>query len=274
MRKPSIALPPSPHRRSFTLGLSSLALISQWPMAAHAATNDEARRLLEGSDRVRNLPGSFSVRNALIEFRQGRQTSSSVLMVYARPAPDSGQYNNLVKFVSPARDAGKLMLRNGLDLWFYDPSTRASVRISPQQRLLGQASNGDVMSTNLAQDYSADIMGHEEVRDGDGQTRRAARLRLQALRSDVAYALAEYWIEPDSFRPVMAKYFTAEGRLLKTAYFRKYEAVLGVQRPTETVIIDGLDPDWVTVMQLSQHSVRDVPATWLQREYLPRFTGQ
>ena len=71
------------------------------------------------------------MRIALTEFRKGRQTSSSTLTVFSKPAREGGQYNNLVRFDAPARDANKLMLRNGLDLWFYDPSTRASVRISP-----------------------------------------------------------------------------------------------------------------------------------------------
>lgn len=262
-------------RRRLLFAACCLAAGYALPEAVRAAiADDEALALLAGSDRVRNLPGSFSVRIVLTEFRQGRQTGSSVLTVYSRPAPDSGQYNNLVRFVAPARDAGKLMLRRGLDLWFHDPASGASVRISPQQRLLGQASNGDVMSTNLARDYRAELVGRESLRDGDGQTREAARLRLTALRDDVPYPLADYWIAPDDHHPLMARYHSAEGRLLKTAYFRKYRDVLGVLRPTETVIIDGLDPDWVTVMQLSRHTLREVPDAWLQRDYLPRFAGE
>ena len=46
---------------------------------------------------------------------------------------------------------------------------------------------------------------------------------------------------------------------------------LGVERPTETVIIDGLDPNWVTVMRYTDYAWRDVPEAWLQRDYLPRF---
>lgn len=238
-----------------------------------ALAADDAQQLLAASDAVRNPPGSFSVRVALTEFRKGKQTSSSVLTVYSKPARDSGQYNNLVRFMQPARDANKLMLRNGLDLWFYDPATRASVRISPQQRLLGQASNGDVMSTNLARDYAAQRTATETVKDGEGQPRDTVRLRLTAQRSDVPYALVDYWLDTANQRPVMARYYTAEGRLLKTAYFRKFQPALGALRPTETVIIDGLDPQWVTLMQLSQHAQRDVPDEWLQRDFLPRFTG-
>ncbi|MES2947502.1 MAG: outer membrane lipoprotein-sorting protein [Pseudomonadota bacterium] len=230
--------------------------------------------MLAASDAIRNPAGSFSVRLQLSEYRQSRLTSSSTLLVYARPAEAGGEYRNLVRFQAPARDAGKLMLRNGQDLWFYDPASRASVRISPQQRLLGQASNGDVMTTRLVQDYTVLSSASEQVPDGDGVVRKTWRLGLVAQRPDVAYASVDYWVEEGSQRPVMARYYTADKRLLKTAWFRRFQPVLGAQRPTETVIVDGLDPQWVTVMQMSQHAQRNIPEQWLQRDYLPRFTGE
>jgi hypothetical protein len=241
------------------------------PTVGRAA--DDAQALLSASDAVRNPAGSFSVRVALTEFRKGKQTSASVLTVYSKPARDSGQFSSLVRFMAPARDANKLMLRNGFDLWFYDPATRASVRISPQQRLLGQASNGDVMSTNLARDYRAERTGTETVKDGEGQPRDTVRLRLTALRPDVPYALVDYWLDAVNQRPVMARFYTADARLLKTAYLRKFQLQLGAMRPTETVIIDGLDPEWVTLLQTTQFTQREVPDEWLQRDYLPRFAG-
>ena len=39
----------------------------------------------------------------------------------------------------------------------------------------------------------------------------------------------------------------------------------------ETIIIDGLNPNWVTVMRFSNYAWREVPDVWLQRDYLPRF---
>lgn len=240
-----------------------------WPALALSPTE-----MLAASDAIRNPSGSFSVRLQLSEYRQSRLTSSSTLLVYARPAEVGGEYRNLVRFEAPARDAGKLMLRNGQDLWFYDPANRASVRISPQQRLLGQASNGDVMTTRLAQDYTVASSASEQVSDGDGVARKTWRLGLVAQRPDVAYARVDYWVEEGSQRPVMARYYTDDQRLLKTAWFRRFQPVLGAQRPTETVIVDGLDPKWVTVMQMSQHAQRSIPEQWLQRDYLPRFTGE
>lgn len=241
---------------------------------ADTARRAEAQALLAAADAVRNPDGSFAVDVALSEYRDGKLSATSALVVLARPGADGGQYRNLVRFVAPARDAGKLMLRNGVDLWFYDPANRASVRISPQQRLLGQASNGDVMTTQLARDFTAEWLGEESVRDGERRERRAVVLRLRATRDDVAYPLVAYWVEPRSRQPLKAQYYTADGRLLKSAWFRRFETILGASRPTETVIVDGLDERWVTVMRNANYRYRDVPESWLQRDYLARFTGE
>lgn len=265
---------PDLQRRHWTataLLLSLAPALATIPAHAAEPPDPDPDRLLVESDRLRNPPGSFSVQIRLTEFRRKQAVATNVITVYARPAEQGGDYRNLVRFVEPARDHGKLMLRDGQDLWFYDPASRASVRISPQQRLLGQASNGDVMTTQLARDYTARLAGRKTVRDGDGQTRETLRLALQARRAEVPYPQVEFWVETRTARPVMARYRTAEGRLLKTAWFRRWQPVLGVDRPTETVIVDGLDPGWVTVMQLSGHTLRDIPDAWLQRDFLPRW---
>ncbi|MBK1615264.1 outer membrane lipoprotein-sorting protein [Rubrivivax gelatinosus] len=262
-------LPPT--RRRLLAGLVSTTLAA---LGTAVRAEPDPALWLHDSDRIRNPPGSFSVRLQLTEFRQRQPVAASTLVVYARPADDGGEYRNLVRFVAPARDHGKLMLRNGQDLWFYDPASRASVRLSPQQRLLGQASNGDVMTTQLARDYDARWAGDERIRDGDGREVAAHRLVLAARRAGIAYPGVDYWLAVDDHRPLMARYHSAEGRLLKSAWFRRWQPVLGEVRPTETVIIDGLDPGWVTVMQLSEHTLREVPAAWLQRDFLPRWKDE
>jgi hypothetical protein len=237
--------------------------------AAHAAP--DAQAILAASDAVRNPDRPFSVTVTLIEYREGRQTDGNVLTVYSKADAASGQFRSLLRFDAPARDANKLMLKNGNDLWFYDPSSKASLRISPQQRLLGQAANGDVVTVNLARDYRASWVGEEDVQDGERRMRRAHRLQLAAVAPDVTYHHIEMWVDTADSRPVKAKFYTESDRLLKTAYYRRYEKALGVERPSETVIIDGLDPRWVTVMRNADHAYREVPDAWLQRDYLPRF---
>ena len=45
----------------------------------------------------------------------------------------------------------------GDDMWVYLPDTSRPVRITPLERLSGDASNGDVARTNYAVDYSPSI---------------------------------------------------------------------------------------------------------------------
>jgi outer membrane lipoprotein-sorting protein len=221
--------------------------------------------------RERNPGQPFSLTTTLIEFRSGKQAATNTLTVYSKQDPVSGQYDSLVRFDEPLRDANKLVLKNGNDLWFYDPNSQASVRISPQQRLLGQASNGDVVTVNFAKDYRATLDGEEDVVDGDHQTRHSDKLALAARSPEATYDKIEMWIDAANKQPIKARFFAQSGKLLKTAYYRKFTKVLGADRPTETVIIDGLDAGWITVMRYSNYAWRQVPDEWLQRAYLSSF---
>lgn len=250
----------------FRLFLFSLFFV---PSVVLAAPN--AEEILAASDAIRNPGRPFSVTVTLTEFQGGKQVDTSTLVSYSRTQQVGGQFASLIRFVLPARDSGKLMLKNGNDLWFYDPVSKASVRISPQQRLLGQASNGDVATVNFAKDYDAELLAEEEIKDGHGKLRKAHKLGLTAAAPDVTYARIEMWVDAANNQPLMARFYAESSRLLKTAYYRHYQPQLGVDRPTETVIIDGLNPRSVTLMRFSDYAARAVPETWLQRDYLPRF---
>jgi len=239
------------------------------PLLAQATP--DAQAILAASDAMRNPEQPFGLTVTLVEYRNGRQTDGNTLAIYSRADPRSGQFRSLLRFEAPARDAGKLLLKNGNDLWFHDPASKASVRISPQQRLLGQAANGDVVTVNLARDYPATLAGEEDISDGERQTRHCYKLALAATSPDVTYHHLELWIERASNRALKSKFYTESGRLLKTAYYRHFQQVLGRERSVETVIIDGLDPNWVTVLKNSNYAWRDVPEAWLQRDYLARF---
>lgn len=256
-------------RTSFTRWAVAIATCLGLALSAHAAP--DAQSILAASDAVRNPSKSFAVTVTLIEYRNSKQTDNNTLAVYSKADTASGQYRSLLRFLAPQRDANKLMLKSGNDLWFFDPASQASIRLSPQQRLLGQASNGDVVTVNLAKDYTAELQGEEDLADGERVMRHCYKLDLAAAAADVTYHRVEMWIDTASSRPVKARFFAESGHLLKTAYYRKFQPQLGRERPTEVVIIDGLDPAWVTVMRYSDYAWRDVPESWLQRDYLPRF---
>src|ERR1035437_6504496 len=75
---------------------------------SHAAPS--AQEILAASDAVRNPDFPFGLTNALIEYRNGKQTDTSTLAIYPKADKSSSQFRSLVRFVEPARDANKLML--------------------------------------------------------------------------------------------------------------------------------------------------------------------
>ena len=162
--------------------------------AAQAFATPTAQEILAAADAVRNPDFSFGLTSTLIEYKNSKQTDTSTLAVYSKADTSNGQFRRLIRFIAPARDANKLMLKSGNDLWFYDPSNKASIRISPQQRLLGQAANGDIVTVNLAKDYQAKLAAEEDTQDGERQTRHCFKLALTANTADVTYHHIDMWI--------------------------------------------------------------------------------
>jgi outer membrane lipoprotein-sorting protein len=248
-------------------------LLAALSSLAQAGTPDP-QAILAASDAIRNPGKPFSISVALTEYTRGKQSASNALQVYSRADPASGQFRSLMRFSEPARDANKLMLKTGNDLWFFDPTSKASIRISPQQRLLGQAANGDVVTVNFAQAYQARIEQEEDVQDGERQLRHTYKLALVASVPDATYHAVEMWVDAGTHRPVKARFFAESGRLMKTVFYRRFRDELGGLRPTEILIIDGLDPNLVTVMRYADFAERDIPDSWFQRDFLPRFNPQ
>lgn len=251
-------------RRSF------LAVLASPLVCADAAwAQPSAQEFLRQADRIRLPQESFRVTNTLTEFIDGKAADRLALTVFSKPVAD-GAYRTLVRYEDPARDRGKLVLFSGQDLWFYDPASKASVRISPQQRLLGQAANGDVVTANLGADYVASAAGIETLQDADKTPRTCVKLDLKPRTAQSLYGRVEYWVEQSSARPVKAKFYADSGRLLKIAYYRRFSMVMGASRPTETIIIDGVNPRLATTMATDGYAAQVIPDTWLQRDFLPR----
>ena len=125
------------------------------------------------------------------------------------------------------------------------------------------------MSTSLSADYVATIDSSEEITDGERQRRTATKLSLRASTSSAGYPRVEIWVDSTSAAPIRARFYSDSGALLKTIFYRKFRAELGASRPTEYVIIDGVDPKSVTLMQFDEFRAVDVPAQWMQKDNMP-----
>ncbi|HEV8014315.1 MAG TPA: outer membrane lipoprotein-sorting protein [Stellaceae bacterium] len=259
------------------LSLASVGLFAAVALAQAPAAPDDglsAQQIVAAADQARNPSKPFRLTSTLTEYVGGQAQDQVVLVIYVREDETDKSYRNLVRYAQPARDAGKLVLLNASNLWFYDPASKASVRISPQQRLTGQASDGDVLTVNYARDYTASVTGRETLQDAEHKNCDCWHLDLKAATPDAVYSRIEYWVERGTYRSVKGKFYADSGRLLKIAYFDKNQEQLGGVRPTETILIDAVDSKLVTTISSGDYRFQDIPDAWFQRDYLPRLKDE
>ena len=238
------------------------------------AEAQSAQEIVVATDKVRNPDKPFRSTLRLTEYVGGQERDHDSLILYSKEDGATRQFRNLVQYVEPARDTGKRVLLDGHSLWFYDPNSKVSVRISAQQRLIGQAAIGDILTVNLAADYTANIVGTETIDDAARQPRNCWHLELKASNDVATYNRVEYWVEKGSFYPIKGKFYADSGRLLKIAYFRKFAQQLGAVRPTESIIIDAVDSSLATTATFGEYAYQEIPEAWFQRDYLPHLRAQ
>jgi hypothetical protein len=247
------------------------ALVAAGRASSTEAAQPQGQEILKAMDAIRNPSASFKFVNDLVEYQKGVEDDRLRLQVYSKIDPATDQYRNLARYTKPAADAGKMFLMNGNIMWFFDPVAGAKIRISPQQRLIGQASNGDVLSVNLTKDFKAQVLGEEQINDAGRKPRQTWHLNLTAATSSAIYARIEYWIEKGSNYPVKATFYSDSGRKLKQAYYWDFKLELGGMRPTQVIIIDEVDASLVTKMTFSGYEKADIPDTWFAYEFLGRL---
>lgn len=252
----------------YSMRLLPLAVALHMGQVAYAQT---AQEIVTATDEVRNPGRPFRTTLRLTEYVGGRERNHDSLTVFSKEDPATHQFRNLVQYIEPARDAGKRVLLDGHSLWFYDPDSKVSVRISAQQRLIGQAAIGDILTVNLAADYTASVLGTETIDDAARRPRQCWHLELKASNEQATYNRVEYWVEQGSFYPVKGKFYSDSGRLLKIVYFRNFAERLGALRPTEAIIIDAIDSSLATTATFGEYTAQEIPEAWFQRDFLPRL---
>ncbi|HYL01774.1 MAG TPA: outer membrane lipoprotein-sorting protein [Steroidobacteraceae bacterium] len=250
---------------------TAIVPLAAWLGLAGAAEAQTAQEIVAATDQVRNPGRPFRSTLRLTEYVGGQERDHDSLVVFSKEDGATRQFRNLVQYVEPARDTGKRVLLDGHSLWFYDPSSKVSVRISAQQRLIGQAAIGDILTVNLAADYTASLVGTETLDDASRQPRECWHLELKAGNDLATYSRVDYWVEVGTFFPIKGKFYADSGRLLKIVYFRKFAQQLGAVRPTEAIIIDAVDSSLVTTAAFGAYAWQEIPEAWFQRDFLPRL---
>ena len=124
-----------------SLALFILGFLLTCVLISHAATSGtpNAETLLKRSDAYRNGWPSFVLRVKITHYESGKQDEEKLYEVSQK-----GTEKTYVEFLSP-REKGEHLLMLADDMWIYMPDTSRPIRITPLERLNGDASNGDGM---------------------------------------------------------------------------------------------------------------------------------
>lgn len=217
------------------------------------------QEILEKVDEIRAPANTFTF-HLKVTVNKNDQDSKAEFFVRVKDARKS-----LVIFKSPPSNKGRVLLLVENNMWIYIPGTRNPLRISPQQQIMGRVSNADAARVVFSLDYSADSAA-EDVLDGQ----KVLQMSLSAKTTGAAYKNITLWVKNETYQPVKAEFFALSGKLLKTAYYKEYQEVLGKQRPTVLEIHDGIRESEVSVMEYSGLRMEDTPDAYYQKTFMDR----
>lgn len=166
-------------------------------------------------------------------------------------------YNALINTLAPSNVKGQKFLMLDRNMWFAQPGLSKPVPISPRQKLLGTAANGDIASTNYAGDYK--IVSTEEGNVGD---EACVVMHLKAVDNRATYDRIKYWVSKERLLGLKAEFYTVSGKMFKKASFEYEYTVMINDKPREfisgMIITSAIIKDDITTVIYSKPSVQKV----------------
>lgn len=220
----------------------------------------DAAKLMEAAEHIRNPPDTYAT-TVLLEDKTKGKTLNNRYETFVK-----GRDKALVKFLEPAADVGTRVLFVDNDMWIFIPSTAKPVRVSPRQKLAGNAAYGDVTRLNFVGNYTA-----KYLREDKFEKTAVHVLDLTAIKDrPVTYDRIEYWVDKANNRPVRMLYKTATEKVIREGTFDDFKPLFGVDRPNKFVITDALDKSHVTTLTFKDTKKRTFADAVFQKQNLGR----
>jgi len=248
--------------RNFLL-LLVIGFLFTWLIVGHAATtlnNPDAEAILKRADAFRNGWPSYILHVKITNYESGKADEEKLYEVSQK-----GTEKTYVEFMSP-REKGEHLLMLGDDMWVFLPDTSRPVRITPLERLSGDASNGDIARTNYAADYTPVYQRTEKVGAEECHV-----LDLTAKRKGATYQRILFWVRVEDARPVKAEFYLTSGKHIKSATFDEYASVSGRNQLRRMTLYDEIRHDSHSVLEYSGIAPRELPDKLFYQGRADRF---
>ena len=241
--------------------MKKIALFAAVAIAASGAFAQDIPTLLKAADKYRMSSDNMQVETQISVFNtDGSPDKERRYTVFAQ-----AKHQSLVLMQSPA-ERGQKVLMLGDDFWLLMPGSQRPMRITPMQKLLGDASTGDIATMSWAEDYGGSIAGEERC----GEPEQACvHLSLSAARKGVTYQRIELWLGKARHEPVRADLYVQSDKLAKQARFVMDKATAPTA-VTAMLLRDQLTNKKETQVRYLNRKEHTVPEAWLNPMFLAR----
>lgn len=237
----------------------------------NSLTLAEAQQKLNYIDSLRGYDKQgFSFHLTNVSYKQDKRQTVNRLMVKVMDE------QSLVEYVSPKRQKRRKILKQGNNMWMHIPGTRNILRITPAQRLIGQASNGDVTGTTFSSDY--DVMsitlekhqGNAQGKDEGKDQKEVIKLELTAKRKNTAYQKIIFYLDVETQLPISSDFYSRSNRLLKRAEYREFKKYENQLKIHKILLTDPINQGSYTWMKFDQYRKHDINPALFHKDSLLR----
>jgi hypothetical protein len=224
--------------------MRALALICT--LALPAATTPPEQEWLASVDAARNAFEEAVISARATQIENGKVAGGADFDVYTK-----GRDRGLIVFTG-GKNSGRKILNVGEKMWLIVPGASNPIPITPNQRLVGGASVGDVARLRLAEDYTATARpGTETV---NGKTCRVLDLTAKSPRAP--YPRVVLWYDEAERLPLRLVFSLPSGLEAKEVTFTKFGKAYGKTIVQEMEVRDLLARDATRITRLEYRDYR------------------
>ncbi|MGA2141169.1 MAG: outer membrane lipoprotein-sorting protein [Brevinematales bacterium] len=225
-----------------------------------------ADEIVSNTDKTRGVSSICELLIHMEDYSMGKLSETSDMKGYIK-----GSEKSMIIYTAPFNMKNRKILSINDDMWVFIPDTQKPVRVTASQRLLGQASNGDVLKIRFETDYSPVLSGEQTIPDIDGIKRNCYKLDLNAKRTGATYKKVILWVEKETYYPVKEDCFTLSGKKLKTVFYSGIKNFESRNTVTKMTIFDEVVTNNFTTIENFDEKSADIDDKYFNREYLKRM---
>lgn len=245
-----------------TMALFAFAVF--FPMTGYAAEPDFEAILAEVDGQMSFVDTDFTAEMTLLTKDPDKGVEKIVVRQFRRDAENKF----LMLTQEPRQRRGQGHLRDGDNLWFYDPESRKFSHTSLKETIEGSdARSSDFSSSTFADDYR--VTDYERGTLGQYAV---YIVDLEAVHNEVPDAFVKIWITEDTHLVLKMESYSLTKRLVRTALYPSFQRVGNSIIPNRMIFIDELIPGKETQITMTKASTAPLDDNVFTKAFVERVS--